>query len=218
MSGTTSTAGRLGYGELTGKTHVNIACPPGAPVSAGSARMTPTDLVARFERLAMPLLARVYAAAAHMTPDRSAAETLVQQTYVRAYEEFGMCTGVNLKAWLLRLLADTARGTHDRRQDPPHSDRENALSRHQPPERRRPELPAARDLLLLPDRKVAEALHRLPQDTALVMHLAHAEEFTPQEIAEILRIPQAVVISRLRHGHRRILQLLTGAVSEALPR
>lgn len=48
----------------------------------------PSDVVARFDREAMPFLDRLYAAAIHLTDDRAAAEGLVEQTYVRAFGAF----------------------------------------------------------------------------------------------------------------------------------
>src|SRR6478736_549695 len=62
----------------------------------------------RFERDVLPLLPSLYGAAMRMTRNRSDAEDLVQETYLRAYRGFGgFQEGTNLKAWLYKILTNT---------------------------------------------------------------------------------------------------------------
>src|ERR1043165_3560237 len=62
----------------------------------------------RFERDVLPLLPSLYGAAMRMTRNRSDAEDLVQETYLRAYRGFaGFQEGTNLKAWMYRILTNT---------------------------------------------------------------------------------------------------------------
>src|SRR5262247_2497451 len=62
----------------------------------------------RFERDVLPLLPSLYGAAMRMTRNRSDAEDLVQETYLRAYRGFGgFQEGTNLKAWLYRILTNS---------------------------------------------------------------------------------------------------------------
>jgi RNA polymerase sigma-70 factor (ECF subfamily) len=66
------------------------------------------QLVARFERDAIPLLDRLFSAALRMTRNKQDAEDLVQETMLRAYARFHTFEdGTNLKAWLYRILQNT---------------------------------------------------------------------------------------------------------------
>ncbi|MDJ0106616.1 sigma factor, partial [Rhodococcus erythropolis] len=49
---------------------------------------TADELIARFERDALPLLDQLYGAALRMTRNPADAEDLVQETYVKAYTAF----------------------------------------------------------------------------------------------------------------------------------
>ena len=57
------------------------------------------DLKTRFNDEAMPLLDQLYGGALRMTRNPQDAEDLVQETYLKAYKNFGSFTpGTNLKA------------------------------------------------------------------------------------------------------------------------
>src|ERR1044072_9257207 len=71
----------------------------------------------RFERDVLPLLPSLYGAAMRMTRNRSDAEDLVQETYLRAYRGFaGFQEGTNLKAWLYRILTNSFINTYRQKQ------------------------------------------------------------------------------------------------------
>jgi RNA polymerase sigma-70 factor (ECF subfamily) len=63
----------------------------------------------------------------------------------------------------------------------------------------------------LPDHEVQAALRQLPQDVAIVVHLADVEDFSPAEIAHILGIPRGTVASLLLCGRHCLLHALTDA-------
>src|SRR3954466_12644052 len=74
----------------------------------------------RFERDVLPLLPSLYGAAMRMTRNRSDAEDLVQETYLRAYRGFaGFKEGTNLKAWLYRILTNSFINSYRKRQREP---------------------------------------------------------------------------------------------------
>ncbi len=74
------------------------------------------DLKAQFESTALPLMHHVYTAAYYLTHDRSEAEDLLQDTYLRAYRFFHRFTaGTNVKAWLLTILSNVLRNRYRHR-------------------------------------------------------------------------------------------------------
>ncbi|PIB00376.1 MULTISPECIES: sigma-70 family RNA polymerase sigma factor [Streptomyces] len=197
-------------------THAEMLAPLGPGMANGPDSTAPdaADLVARFEREALPFLDRLYAAATCLTRDRGAAAELVQQTYLRAFDAFGsFTTGTNMKAWLFYVLADTAHGADGERQNLPRPSCSPGQPRDRLPGKKHPapSVPptaAAQALDLLPDHEVKAALNQLPREIAIVVHLAYVEDFSSEEIAELLGIPPGTAISRLHHGRQRLLRLL----------
>jgi RNA polymerase sigma-70 factor, ECF subfamily len=63
---------------------------------------------ARFTEMTMEHMPSLYSAALRMTRNRSDAEDLVQETFLKAYRAFdSFQDGTNLKAWLYRILTNT---------------------------------------------------------------------------------------------------------------
>ncbi|MFI6489900.1 RNA polymerase sigma factor [Streptomyces sp. NPDC050564] len=158
-----------------------------------------------------------YATATRMTHDRAHAEDLVQKTYLRAFEAFGALTaGTSLKVWLFRLLADTALHTSGTWQRSPRSSPPTACPCRPSPEEHHPRLgdprmSQAQALDRLRDHEVDAALRHLPQELAIVVHLADAEDFSPTEIADILTVSQGTATSLLLYGRHCLLHALTDA-------
>src|SRR3954452_11595935 len=74
----------------------------------------------RFERDVLPMLPSLYGAAMRLTRNRSDAEDLVQETYLRAFRGFsGFQEGTNLKAWLYRILTNSFINTYRKKQREP---------------------------------------------------------------------------------------------------
>ena len=74
------------------------------------------NLKSRFEASALPLMHHVYTAALYLARDRSDAEDLLQETYLRAYRFFHRFReGTNLKAWLLTILYNVLRNRYRHR-------------------------------------------------------------------------------------------------------
>ena len=81
---------------------------------------TTEQLRERFERDVLPLLPSLYGAALRMTRNRTDAEDLVQETYLRAFRGFaGFQEGTNLKAWLYRILTNSYINTYRKKQREP---------------------------------------------------------------------------------------------------
>ena len=190
----------------------------GMEQSAEGARGT-VSLEERFEQEAIPFMPELYAAALRLTRNRSDAEDLVQETFLRAYRGFGgFEPGTNLRAWLYRIMTNAYINTYRKRQREP-----QVVSNDEVPEwylydklgAEGVEASAeARVLEALPDQDVQEALASLPEQFRLAVLLADVEGFSYKEIAEILDIPMGTVMSRLHRGRRALEKRLWDVMRE----
>jgi RNA polymerase sigma-70 factor (ECF subfamily) len=157
----------------------------------------------RFEAEALPHLKRLYGTAYRMTRNAHDAEDLVQETFLRAYRSFDRYTpGSNIRAWLYTIL---------------HRVRTDAVRRLA----RRPEavelledtlaVPPPQDELARGREDVAPALARLPELFRVAVLLRDIEEFSYQEIAQILEVPIGTVMSRIYRGRALLRQALGGS-------
>ncbi|MFF4442579.1 sigma-70 family RNA polymerase sigma factor [Streptomyces sp. NPDC001621] len=202
---------------LTGDTDDETAAALNAGAANGSPALAPdpAELNMLFERLAMPFIDRLYAAAVQMTRDRGEAEDLIQETYRRAFDAFGsFAWKKDLRMWLFRLLADTALEACAEPQTPVRPSSSPGRTVDRLPETTRPTLQVSQTaqawaLGQLPEREVKAALRQLPRNLAIVVHLADVEDFSRMEIAEILRVPPSTVKLRLHYGRRCLRGLLT---------
>jgi RNA polymerase sigma-70 factor (ECF subfamily) len=168
------------------------------------------DLKAEFESSALPLMHHVYTAAYYLTHDRSEAEDLLQETYLRAYRFFHRFTvGTNVKAWLLTILYNVLRNRY----------------RHRLAEERRFDFaPVAQayeriaasfeggsgveDAFFhrLVDGEIERALVNLPHEFRAVVVLVDVHELSYAEAAATLGCPLGTIRSRLSRA-RRLLQV-----------
>ena len=78
------------------------------------------ELLARFERDAIPLMDQLYGGALRMTRKPADAEDLVQETMVKAFTAFrSFREGTNLKAWLYRIMTNTYINSYRKKQRQP---------------------------------------------------------------------------------------------------
>src|SRR6478735_1641466 len=174
---------------------------------------------ADFADQAMQYAPQLYSAALRMTRNRSDAEDLVQETYLRAYRSFHTFdTGTNLRAWLFRILTNTFINTYRAKQRRPvESDLGDVedlylYKRISNIETSR----SAEDTLfdLFTDDEVKQALEDLPENFRLPVLLADVEDFSYKEIAEILDIPIGTVMSRLHRGRKAMQKALVEFATE----
>jgi len=153
----------------------------------------------------------MYGVACRLTRNPTEAEDLVQDTMVkamRARDQFQ--AGTNLKAWLFRILTNTfinkyRRGGLERALfDGPDADplADGWVSASTMRHLRDPEQLA---LMPLVEGEVQRALDALPAEFKLAVILCDVEEFSYEEIAEIMACPIGTVMSRLHRG-RKLLQ------------
>lgn len=159
----------------------------------------------------MSYMDALYGVACRLTRNPAEAEDLVQDALVkamRARDQFQ--AGTNLKAWLFRILTNTfinkyRRGGLERSVlEGPDADplADGWVSASTMRQLRDPE-----SLALMPivEGEVRRALDALPAEFRLAVVLADVEEFSYEEIADIMGCPIGTVMSRLHRG-RKLLQ------------
>ena len=153
----------------------------------------------------------MYGVACRLTRNPTEAEDLVQDALVkamRAREQFH--AGTNLKAWMFRILTNTfinkyRRGGLERSLlDGPDADPlvDGWVSASTMRQLRDPEQIALTPIV---EGEVGRALDQLPTEFKLAVILCDVEEFSYEEIAEIMACPIGTVMSRLHRG-RKLLQ------------
>jgi RNA polymerase sigma-70 factor, ECF subfamily len=154
----------------------------------------------------------LYSYALVLTRNRSEAEDLVQETYVRAIGAVGrLRPESNVKSWLFTILRNiwfnqlrqrrtrpqivemdvdgSNAGISARAEGDPHSHYVSEMERHQ----------------------VREAIQQLPLDFREIILLREYEELSYQEIAKILNCPAGTVMSRLARARSKLRALLSAA-------
>jgi RNA polymerase sigma-70 factor (ECF subfamily) len=162
---------------------------------------------ATFEDLAVPLFDQLYNFAHWLTQERSEAEDLVQETYVKALRGFsGFQPGTNFRAWIFRILRNsflTSR-TALKLTTPLDDDVVETVASAQPT--------AETVLIEKGDREtVRNALSELPVPFREILLLCEVEEMSYEEIAQVLAIPIGTVMSRL-HRARKALRVVLVAM------
>jgi RNA polymerase sigma-70 factor (ECF subfamily) len=156
----------------------------------------------------------LYAVACRLTRNPTEAEDLVQDALVkamRARDQFR--AGTNLKAWLFKILTNTfinkyRRGGLERSVlDGPDADplADGWVSASTMRQLRDPE-----QLALLPivEGEVRRALDALSPEFRLAVVLCDVEEFSYEEIADIMGCPIGTVMSRLHRGRKQLQKAL----------
>jgi RNA polymerase sigma-70 factor, ECF subfamily len=163
------------------------------------------------------LLEPLFATALRLTRNRSDAEDLVQDTYVKAFrfaDRFER--GTNLKAWLYTILHNTWRNRRrDASRDTVEVDSERveqAAALDGPAVHDTPEHILLRATL---GADLQAALDELPDAFREAVWLRDVEEFSYAEIAEMLGIPIGTVMSRISRGRRLLFERLSAPAGAA---
>jgi RNA polymerase sigma-70 factor (ECF subfamily) len=164
--------------------------------------------VAAFEALAMPHLASVGRYALSLTRDATAAEDLVQDTYLIAAQNWhSFIPGSECRAWLFticrhRFLRSSKRESRQEPVDVPELETLSAVRSHQAA--RADGLADAFERQEVLD-AVQSAIAELPDTFREVTELVDLEDYSYAAASEILGIPVGTVRSRLFRA-RRLLQ------------
>ena len=178
---------------------------------ASSAASSPSRGGDTFLEETLSYMDALYGVACRLTRNPTEAEDLVQDALVkamRARDQFQ--AGTNLKAWLFRILTNTfinkyRRGGLERSVlEGPDADplADGWVSASTMRQLRDPETMA---LMPIVEGEVRRALDQLPPEFRLAVVLADVEEFSYEEIADIMGCPIGTVMSRLHRG-RKLLQ------------
>ena len=173
-----------------------------------------TELAARFERDAVPLLDGFYPQAMKMTRNRTEAEDLLQETAVKAFAGFhGFRDGTNLGGWLYRILLNTHISGYRKQQRRPVQWLTDEITDSQLLAEARHSsigLRSAEDQVLdqLGDNDVRDAMRQLPEKLRTAVYYADIEGRRFKEIAELTNAPIGTVMSRLHRGRHRLRGLL----------
>jgi RNA polymerase sigma factor (sigma-70 family) len=185
-------------------------------VRFGGASSQEEQPLARFEELAMPLFDSLYNFASWLVHNKSNAEDLVQETYLKALRNFASFQpGTNFRAWMFRILRNTflsSCSTLDRRMTVEIESEEDDV----------PVLPATSTTpeTLLIERSqqnaVRNSIDQLPVSFREVLLLCDVEDASYREISEILSIPVGTVMSRLARARKAVRESLSNGPHEPL--
>lgn len=173
----------------------------------------------RFERLALPQLGAAFNLAYWIIKDRSAAEDVVQDAYLRAFKSFGAFEGEDIRPWLLTIVRHVAyRAVETRKRSGNVVPLEDAL-RPRDGELARAfvsQEPSAEAVLIASGERqlISDCLAELPLGFRDVVVLREIEGCSYKEIAAILGVPVGTVMSRLARGREELRKALTRRSSE----
>jgi RNA polymerase sigma-70 factor, ECF subfamily len=161
---------------------------------------------ATFEELAMPLFDQLYNFACWLAQDRTEAEDLVQETYVKALRGFSSFqSGTNFRAWMYRILRNTfltsRTGLKAAAMVPLDSEDADELPAG-------PETPETVLISHCEQQLLQQAMEALPVHSREILLLCEIEEMSYQEISETLSVPIGTVMSRLARARKALRSIL----------
>ena len=183
-----------------------------------------------FTNDAMQYAPQLFATALRMTRNRSDAEDLVQETFLKGWRAFDSYQqGTNLRAWLFCIMTNTFINKYNSQQRRPQETEldeveELFLFRRMGAFDQSKMSQSAEDqmLELFTDDEVKNAIESLPETFRIPVLLSDVEGFSYKEIAEMLEVPIGTVMSRLHRGRKAMQKMLyeyakeRGLVDESL--
>jgi RNA polymerase sigma-70 factor (ECF subfamily) len=181
-----------------------------------------------FEKEAMKYMDELFASAMRMTRQKESAEDLLSEVYTKAWKAFDQFEpGTNLRAWLYKILTNTYINHYRHKQREPYmveldrpddpdtgagGDLYDRILGASPSPFDNPDAVLANRIL---DQDLTKAIERLPDEFRLAVLLSDVQNFSYQEIADILSIPIGTVRSRLWRGRRLLQKVLWKQAVEA---
>jgi RNA polymerase sigma-70 factor (ECF subfamily) len=176
---------------------------------------------ASFESLLEPLLDSAFGTALRFTRNSADAEDLVQDAALLAFRGFGSFEpGSSFRAWFFRIMTNAffskyrkrkRQGTEIDLEDAPDLHlycQTAALGLHG-----RSEDPASLLMSRLATEHVEAAIAALPEEYRVAAALYFVQDFSYQEIAEMVGVPVGTIRSRIHRG-RRLLQKALWTIAE----
>ncbi|HOO55630.1 MAG TPA: sigma-70 family RNA polymerase sigma factor [bacterium] len=169
----------------------------------------------RFEEYSMPYLNILYGTALRMTKNRTDAEDLIQETYLKAFRAFSQFEeGTNFKAWIFKILTNTYINRFKKDKKSPEQvsvddmadtliyDRVTSLQTGSTDNPERIFLKK-----FIPD-EIKRAVENLQDEYRMTFILSDVHGFTNDEIAGIMEVSVGTVKSRLFRARRLLQQAL----------
>lgn len=157
-----------------------------------------------FDEEIIPHLDALYNFGLRLTSDPNDAEDLVQDTIVKAYRFFSSYEkGTNAKAWLFRILKNSYINNYRKKSKKPQQvDYDEVATFYETIRAERTETSDLEDKMFreLIDDELSNALDNIPEDFRTVVLLCDVEDFTYEEIANMLDVPIGTIRSRLHRG------------------
>lgn len=167
----------------------------------------------RFEHEALQHLDALFSFALKLARARDDAEDLVSDTILRALERWEQYQlGTNIRAWLFTILYHifvSRRRRIDAREVPSFDDPDGPAT--EPVGEADPE---GRFYDSFVDEEITRAIDALPDEYRNAVVLSDMHGLRYAEIAEVLRVPEGTVKSRLFRGRRLLQRALTGYAVE----
>lgn len=166
----------------------------------------------------LPHLDSLYNFGLRLTSDPFDAEDLVQDTIVKAFRFFGSYEkGSNAKAWLFRILKNSyINGYRKKMKNPQKVDYDDVAVFYETIRAERTESSDLEHNMFrqLMDDDLSRALNNIPEDFRTVVLLCDVEDFTYEEIANMLDVPIGTIRSRLHRGRNLLKGHLTDYASK----
>lgn len=157
-----------------------------------------------FNEEIIPHLDALYNFGLRLTSDPNDAEDLVQDTIVKAYRFFSSYEkGTNAKAWLFRILKNSYINNYRKKSKKPQQvDYDEVSTFYETIRAERTDTSDLEDKMFreLIDDELSTALDNIPEDFRTVVLLCDVEDFTYEEIANMLDVPIGTIRSRLHRG------------------
>ena len=165
-----------------------------------------------FEERALPHLRALYRLAVRLTGDASAAEDLVQETYLKALQAFvALREPDRVRPWLFQILSRLVVDRHRTSGREVSLEAPEDLDRFSLYDRIADEDPLPYSdrlhedfLAQFHDEEVRRALLRIPEAYRLPLVLVYVEGLSYRELAEVLGCPIGTVMSRLHRGRKTL--------------
>jgi RNA polymerase sigma-70 factor (ECF subfamily) len=186
---------------------------------------TPHSNQSSFDAQMLPHIDALYRTALGMTRNPQDADDLVQETYLRAFQYFHQFEGgTNARAWLFRILTNLFINNYRKRTREPervsYDEMEDFFLYNRLADVHHSEgglSPEAAIMQKVEVEAIQEAIDKLPDEYREAVILSDLNEFSYQEISEMLEIPIGTVRSRLSRG-RKLIQKSLWAFTQDNPR
>jgi RNA polymerase sigma-70 factor (ECF subfamily) len=165
-----------------------------------------------FDQLAMPHFASLFNFACWLTQDRTAAEDLVQETFMKALKGFSSYRqGTNFRAWIYRILRNTFLTSRTGLKAAGEVSLDSEEESFAPELGQTLETPESLLLARCAREEIQRGLEELPVHFRELILLCDLEEMSYQEISIALDIPMGTVMSRLSRARRALRTLLAAS-------